>query len=165
MASVTGIAAAQPDGASTTAFSGTGMPSTGAHGLLQGGPHNQKQAQPVLAKDNFLLAHRGLVPGVSRLVQQKERQELMMGKTKEVDEWVAAGEVDHKTKGGVSLAKQAPVTVAKDVGDGLDGMPGLGGDADREPRDSVKSDKDDVEDESWMFKTFSKANLQNSSRQ
>ena len=88
-----------------------------------------------------------------------------MGKTKEVDEWVAAGEDDHKTKGGVSSGKQAPVTVAKDAGDGLRGMPGLGGNADREPKDSVKSEKDDVEDESWMFKTFSKANLQNSSRQ
>ena len=52
-----------------------------------------------------------------------------MGKTKEVDEWVAAGEDDHKTKGGVSSGKQAPVTVAKDAGDGLRGMPGLGGNA------------------------------------
>lgn len=45
--------------------------------------------RPILARDNFLLAHKGIVPGVSRLVKEKEREELMLGKQKEVDDWVS----------------------------------------------------------------------------
>lgn len=35
------------------------------------------QKKPVKVKDNFLLAHKGIVPGVSRLVKQNERQDIM----------------------------------------------------------------------------------------
>lgn len=111
----------------------------------------------MLAKDNFLLAHRGLVPGVSRLVQQKERQELMMGKTKEVDEWVETGEADNGQK-LVGLASKAS-SPDKRAGPLNEGLRGAAGDDDQELQDDGKSGKDDAEDESWMFKTFSKVTM------
>jgi hypothetical protein len=125
-------------------FVGVGLPP---------GTGNQKQSQPVLAKDNFLLAHKGIVPGVSRLVQQKEKQELMMGKTKEVDEWVEAAEAGaHSKKVSSTINTTGPLN-----NHGLSSAPG--GDDDHELKEDVRSDKDEVEDESWMFKTFSKVNM------
>mmetsp|Transcript_27088 Transcript_27088/g.41247 ORF Transcript_27088/g.41247 Transcript_27088/m.41247 type:complete len:88 (-) Transcript_27088:215-478(-) len=45
-------------------------------------------SKPVVAKDNFVLAHKNLVPGVHKLIQQQQEDEIMMGKSKEVDEWL-----------------------------------------------------------------------------
>ena len=46
----------------------------------QDAPMIADQKKPVKVKDNFLLAHRGIVPGVSRLVKQNEREDIMQGK-------------------------------------------------------------------------------------
>ena len=48
--------------------------------------------KPIIAKDNFVLAHKNLVPGVQKLVLKQEQEDLMMGKVKEVDEWVEVAE-------------------------------------------------------------------------
>lgn len=76
-----------------------------------------------------------------------------MGKTKEVDEWVEAAEADVNNKKVNSTIN----TTGLLNNNGLSSMPG--GDDDHELREDGKSDKDDVEDESWMFKTFSKVNM------
>jgi hypothetical protein len=44
--------------------------------------------KPILAKDNFVLAHKNLIPGVKNLLKQQEDMEIMMGKCKEVEEWL-----------------------------------------------------------------------------
>lgn len=74
-----------------------------------------------------------------------------MGKTKEVDEWVEAAEVRVQSKKVNSTINttQAPPNL------GLRLAPG--GDDDHELKEDVTPD--DAEDESWMFKTFSKVNM------
>lgn len=47
-----------------------------------------KLNKPIMAKDNFVLAHKNLIPGVNNLFQQQQDAELMMGRQKEVDEWL-----------------------------------------------------------------------------
>jgi len=37
------------------------------------GSNQRGQSKPIIAKDNFLLAHKNLIPGVSHLVKQKEK--------------------------------------------------------------------------------------------
>jgi len=44
--------------------------------------------KPIIAKDNFVLAHKNLIPGVKNLLKQQEDMEIMMGKCKEVEEWL-----------------------------------------------------------------------------
>ena len=42
----------------------------------------------MLAKDNFVLAHKNLIPGVKTLLKQQLDAEIKMGQHKEVDEWL-----------------------------------------------------------------------------
>jgi hypothetical protein len=44
--------------------------------------------RPVIAKDNFVLAHKNLIPGVKKLLKQQQDAEIMMGHCKEVEEWL-----------------------------------------------------------------------------
>ena len=81
----------------------------------------------------------------------------MMGKTKEVDEWVETGEADNGQK-RTALAGKAG-SPDKRRGPLNEGLRGAAGDDDQELNEDGKSEKDDAEDESWMFKTFSKVNM------
>jgi hypothetical protein len=59
-------------------------------GLSENFNSASKPGQPIIAKDNFVIAHKNLVPGVLKLVQKQQQEEIMMGKVKEVDEWLDA---------------------------------------------------------------------------
>jgi hypothetical protein len=41
-----------------------------------------------MARDNFVLAHKNLIPGVMNLIKMQEEVQLMMGQSKELDEWL-----------------------------------------------------------------------------
>jgi len=53
-------------------------------------PHEDmgSKSKPVVATDNFVLSHKNLIPGVKNLLKKQQDQEIMMGKSKEVDEWL-----------------------------------------------------------------------------
>jgi len=41
-----------------------------------------------MATDNFVLAHKNLIPGVRNLLKAQQDAEIMMGQSKEVEEWL-----------------------------------------------------------------------------
>lgn len=80
----------------------------------------------------------------------------MMGKTKEVDEWVETGQADNGQKrAGLASKASSP---DKRAGPLNEGLRGAAGDDDQELQEEGKSGKDDAEDD-WMFKTFSKVHM------
>ena len=106
---------------------------------------NKQGKKPIIAKDNFLLAHKGIVPGVSRRVKEKEREEIMLGKQKEVDDWVSQDNEDHLQGMRKSLSKQSP-SIAKATGD-----------QSIDAKDKEEDQKSENDEDQWMFRTFSKS--------
>jgi hypothetical protein len=98
-----------------------------------------------MAKDNFLLAHKNLVPGVMKLIQQQQQQEIMMGQFKEVDEWLL----------GSGESAETAVSNTKNIGAGLVVPPKK----QEPPKPKKPVESEDAED-TWMFRTFSKSNKQ-----
>jgi hypothetical protein len=56
-----------------------------------------------MAKDNFVLAHKNLIPGVNNMLKHQEDMEIMMGKSKEVEEWLMGSGESAETAASLHL--------------------------------------------------------------
>jgi hypothetical protein len=93
-----------------------------------------------LAKDNFVLSHRNLIPGVINLLKQQQDAEIMMGHNKEVEEWLMGSGESAETAASQGLKGTVSFKLVK------------------QPESKEKEDttEDHPEEETWMFQTFSK---------
>ena len=96
-------------------------------------------SKPIVAKDNFVLAHKNLVPGVYKLIQQQQEDEIMMGKSKEVDEWLLGSAESNLTGVGQTQDTTQQCQKPKQM-----------------KMEPVEEQKGESEEDTWMFRTFSR---------
>lgn len=110
-----------------------------------------KLNKPIMAKDNFVLAHKNLIPGVNNLFQQQQDAELMMGRQKEVDEWLMGSGESADTAVSKELKGQPSFRIidSKSKEANIPPRPERG-----ERKEPEEEDQED--EETWMFKTFKK---------
>lgn len=101
----------------------------------------------MLAKDNFVLAHKNLIPGVLNLLQQQQDDEIMMGKSKEVEEWLMGSGESAETAASRGLKGNPQFKLVTGPQK-----------AEEAPKQPPQSEKVEDEKEEWMFKTFSRQN-------
>ena len=100
-----------------------------------------KLNKPIIAKDNFVLAHKNLIPGVKNLLKQQQDEEIMTGKCKEVEEWLMGSGESSETAASLGLKGSLSFKLVQ-------------GDKKTETiiEDPIQEEKEDE----WMFRTFSK---------